>query len=156
MKQLSQEYKGIQYVICGKAEKEEAARIEQLIKENGVENCIRLTGFVKDEELIDHYQLGDVFVMPSKKEGFGIVFIEALACGRKVIAGSKDGSVDALMNGELGKLVDPDSMDELKVAIDASLQHEEYDAYEMQQKVLRAFGFPKYKERLKNNLLSTK
>jgi len=153
MKQLSQEYNGIQYLICGKADKEEAARIQQLIKENGVENCIRLTGFVKDEELIDHYKLGDVFVMPSKKEGFGIVFIEALACGRRVIAGSKDGSVDALMNGALGKLVDPDSMEELKVAINDSFRQEHYDSYEMQQKVLNAFGFPRYKERLKHNLV---
>ena len=45
--------------------------------------------------------------MPSMKEGFGIVFIEAMCIGLPVIAGNKDGSVDALCNGKLGILVDP-------------------------------------------------
>ena len=52
-----------------------------------------------DEELVDHYNLSNVFLMPSYGEGFGIVFLEALSCGIPVIAGNTDGSKDALMNG---------------------------------------------------------
>ena len=55
--------------------------------------------------------------MPSEKEGFGIVFIEAMFYGKPVIAGNKDGSVDALCNGELGLLVDPGSVTEIATAI---------------------------------------
>jgi phosphatidylinositol alpha-1,6-mannosyltransferase len=152
MKEIIAANNNVRYLICGKADDSEKERIVSLIKENDVSNKIILTGFVKDEELIDHYLLGDVFVMPSKKEGFGIVFIEALACGLKVIAGSKDGSVDALKNGELGMLIDPDNKEEVAVAISQSLRNNNYDPIAMQKKVFDAFGFDKYKERLRNYL----
>ena len=139
----------VHYLICGKADKNESDRVIEMINNNNVGNEITLTGFIKDEELIDHYLLGDVFVMPSKKEGFGIVFIEAMACGLKVIAGSKDGSVDALKNGELGMLIDPDSKEELEVAIQQSLNNTNHDPLSIQQKVYDAFGFHRYKERIK-------
>jgi glycosyltransferase involved in cell wall biosynthesis len=45
--------------------------------------------------------------MPSRREGFGIVFLEALACGEPVVAGNEDGSVDPLMHGGLGALINP-------------------------------------------------
>ncbi|MBA7664368.1 GDP-mannose-dependent alpha-(1-6)-phosphatidylinositol monomannoside mannosyltransferase [subsurface metagenome] len=76
-----------------------------------------LTGYVPDNKLVDYYNLCDVFVMPSKKEGFGIVFLEALACGKPVIAGNKDGSVDAILNGNLGALVDPDNLEQITESI---------------------------------------
>jgi phosphatidylinositol alpha-1,6-mannosyltransferase len=56
-------------------------------------------------------------VLPSKKEGFGIVFIEALACGLPVICGNSDGSIDAIWNGELGKAINPDDLTSLESAI---------------------------------------
>lgn len=152
MKEIAAANSNVRYLICGKADQAENNRIASLIKNNDVSDKIILTGFVKDEELIDHYLLGDVFVMPSKKEGFGIVFIEALTCGLKVIAGNKDGSVDALMNGELGMLIDPDNKEELVAAINQSFTGKDHDPVAMQQKVYKAFGFERYKERLKNYL----
>jgi len=149
MKSLSRQYKGLRYLICGKSDEFEKQRIDNLIRHCEVEGCVTLTDFVTDEELVDHYLLADIFVMPSKKEGFGIVFIEAMACGRRVIAGSKDGSVDALMNGELGKLVDPDNENELKQAIIGFLDDTAHDPEILQKKVLTAFGFSSYKERLR-------
>lgn len=41
-----------------------------------------------DEEIVDYYNLCDIFVIPSKGEGFGIVYLEALACGKPVIGGN--------------------------------------------------------------------
>jgi glycosyltransferase involved in cell wall biosynthesis len=152
IKQLVQEGRNIHYLICGKADDAEKNRIEQLIHQLGLEQHVTLAGFIKDEELIDHYLLGDIFVLPSKKEGFGIVFIEALACGLSVIAGSKDGSVDALMNGKLGILIDPDSSDELEKAVHLSLGQQIYNPKQMQQQVYDAFGFKQYKARLKKAL----
>ena len=82
----------------------------KLVEEKNLTNNFILTGYIEDKELTDHYLLADVFVMPSTQEGFGIVFLEALVCGLPVIAGNKDGSVDALLNGKLGKLIDPDNI----------------------------------------------
>ena len=144
--------KTIKYLICGKGDDKENARIEKLIKDNNANENIILTGFVKENELNDHYLLADVFVMPSKKEGFGIVFIEAMACGIKVIAGNKDGSVDALLNGELGTLINPDNEEELLAALNIALQGKAINGKALQEKVMQVFGFEHYKQRLKTYL----
>lgn len=78
-------------------------------------------GQAGDDELPDLYRASDLFVMPSRNEGFGYVFIEALACGLPVVAGSVDGSVDALCGGRLGLLVDPFDPDAIARAIEAQL-----------------------------------
>lgn len=143
----------VQYILGGKGQEQELARIEKHIQKTSTKSQVQLIGFIKDEELIDHYLLADVFVMPSKKEGFGIVFIEAMACGLKVIAGNKDGSVDALQNGELGILINPDNEDELLQAILQSLNNETHNSGALQQNVIANFGFQQYKKRLKEYLI---
>ncbi len=95
-------------------------RLVALAKERGVP--VRFFGRASDAQLPDIYRACDLFVMPSRREGFGYVFIEAMACGVPVVAGGIDGSVDALADGELGLLVDPTSPEEVAVAIRAQLQ----------------------------------
>lgn len=106
-----------------------------------------LTGFIADEEVTDHYLLADVFVMPSKGEGFGIVYLEAMACGLPVIAGNKDGSTEALQFGKLGTLINPDDEDELLQALQTRLQQPS-NPLQVQQQMLEYFAFPKFRERL--------
>lgn len=153
MDELVDSDKNIKYLICGKADEDERKRVQSLIAQRREKNAVQLLGFVPDAELIDHYLLADIFVMQSKKEGFGIVFIEALVCGRKVIAGSKDGSAEALLQGELGKLIDPDSKEEVKTAIEEYLRTSPQGSPGLlQQKVVDAFGFHRYKERMQEYL----
>lgn len=83
------------------------SRLMKMAHSIGVSDSVTLAGFVPDAELADHYRLADVFAMPSTGEGFGIVFLEAMACGIPVLGGNRDGSVEALADGALGKLVDP-------------------------------------------------
>ncbi len=109
----------VKYILAGRGP--DRARVVGLIKELGLESNVILAGYIPDHELSAHYNLCDVFAMPSKGEGFGIVFLEAMACGKPVIAGNKDGSVDAVLNGELGVLVDPDNLQELAEALVAVL-----------------------------------
>jgi len=92
-------------------------RLKLKAEKLGIINKTRFLGNVTRENLVDYYNLCDCFVMPSKGEGFGIVFLEALACGKPVIAGNKDGSLEPLMNGRLGFAVDPDNSDEIIKAV---------------------------------------
>jgi phosphatidylinositol alpha-1,6-mannosyltransferase len=114
---LKNKFPGIKYVLAGKYDHDEGNRVKKLIADAGITDNIILPGFIKEDELSDHFLMADVFVLPSKKEGFGIVFIEALACGLPVICGNADGSVDAIRNGELGIAINPDNETELEKCI---------------------------------------
>ena len=107
--QIRRKIPTIHYILVGKGD--DRPRIEQLIHRLNLQDCVTLAGFVPDDELCDHYNLCDVFAMPSKGEGFGIVYLEALACGKPTLGGNQDGAIDALRQGELGALVDPDDVD---------------------------------------------
>lgn len=121
LKQLKLRFPGIKYILAGKSDPLEEIRIKKLIIKYQVEEQIILTGFIDEAELADYFLLADLFILPSKKEGFGIVFIEALACGLPVICGNADGSIDAIRNGELGKAIDADDLDELEKTITGCL-----------------------------------
>ena len=112
----------IKYVLSGQYDATEEMRIRKLISFCGVEDQVILTGFLSEKELADYFLLADLFVLPSKKEGFGIVFIEALACGLPVICGNADGSIDAIRNGELGTAINVDDLDELERSITTYLK----------------------------------
>lgn len=139
----------IKYILVGKYDVYEEQRIKEKVKRLGLEKYFILTGFIKEEELIDHYLFADVFVLPSKKEGFGIVFIEAAVCGTPVIAGNKDGSVDALLNGQIGKLVDPDNLDEIKDTIIDTIENPVNNNHNL---VIENFVFDKFKLKLQEIL----
>lgn len=121
MPRLLETYPNLKYLIAGKADFSERNRLIQLIKLHRLEHCVYLVGFIPDEELSEHFLLADAFIMPSRKEGFGIVFIEAAACGCKTIGGNQDGSVDALLNGKLGTLVNPTDIDAICEAVETNL-----------------------------------
>lgn len=135
----------IKYILAGKYDEYEEQRIKERVKRLGLEKHFILTGFIKEKELTDHYLLADVFVLPSKKEGFGIVFIEAAACGVPVIAGNQDGSIDALMKGKLGMLINPDNINEISKAI---LEQLNTTNFNMSNAVIETFGFNTFKKNL--------
>ncbi len=77
-----------------------------------VQESVLFAGSVAPEELVDHYALAEAFIMANRElpsgetEGFGLVFLEANACGVPVVAGRAGGSVDAVTDGVNGLLVD--------------------------------------------------
>ncbi|MEO0838496.1 MAG: glycosyltransferase [Cyanobacteria bacterium J06632_19] len=142
--QIRQTIPDIRYIIVGKGK--DKARIEQLIAQLELQDCVTLAGFVPDEQLCDYYNLCNVFAMPSKREGFGIVYLEALACGKPVLGGNQDGAVDALCRGELGALVNPDNVTEIAHTLIQILQGTYpnpliYQSETLRQKVIDNFGF---------------
>ncbi|GAB3927628.1 asparagine synthase (glutamine-hydrolyzing) [Mucilaginibacter myungsuensis] len=153
---LKNSFPDIKYILSGKYDSIEAERIKQLIAQHHVEQKVILTGYIDETELVDHFTMADVFVLPSKKEGFGIVFIEAMACGTPVICGNEDGSVDAIRNGELGKAVNVDDVDELKNAIADILASpmDTKDRKKLQQKCLEHFNAAAYQNKLEELLIN--
>lgn len=118
MKQLKAKFPSLKYIIAGRYDAAEKKRLDAIIEQCYLQGQVVFTGYIPDEELAAHFSLADVYIMPSKKEGFGIVFIEAMYYGLPVIAGNKDGSADALVNGKLGMLVDPDNKKEIEMALE--------------------------------------
>ncbi len=107
----------IHYVLAGKYSLEEKQFIEHTAASASVSAAIHLPGFISDENVPLYFGMADAYVLPSRKEGFGITFIEAMYYGLPVIAGNEDGSVDALLNGRLGILVSPTNDVEIEIAI---------------------------------------
>ncbi len=105
----------IVYLIVGCGD--DSARLRRLAIEMGVEDRVIFAGRVPQNELADYFSIADVFAMPSRGEGFGIVFLEAAASGLPVIGGNSDGSVDPLADGTIGMLVDPEDRGALAIAI---------------------------------------
>jgi phosphatidyl-myo-inositol dimannoside synthase len=89
----------VKYLVVGRGD--DQPRLAQLAQDLGVADRVIFAGFVPTTELAAHYRLADGYVMPSQ-EGFGIVYLEAMACGVPVIAGDADGSADPLQDGRLG------------------------------------------------------
>ena len=146
-------YPKLRYLLVGKYDTVEKKRLDDIIYKLGLEDRVIFTGFVPDAEMPYHFTLADCFIMPSEKEGFGIVFIEAMFYGLPVIAGNKDGSVDALCNGELGTIINSDNLEEISHAIKMVLDHP--GAFEPGQKKLREhFSYEWYKRKLHQCLQS--
>ncbi|MGB8990652.1 MAG: glycosyltransferase [Desulfobaccales bacterium] len=110
----------VAYLIVGDGD--DRPRLEAKAQALGLEDRVVFTGFIPEADKADHYRLADVFVMPGRGEGFGIVFLEAMACGIPVVGSRLDGSREALRDGTLGILVDPRRPDELLAGILAALK----------------------------------
>lgn len=96
-------------------------RLQRRAMELGVGNRVVFTGLFNEADKPDLYALADVYVMPSRGEGFGFVFLEARASGVPAIGSKHDGGREALLGGELGLLVDPANPAELRAAIEELL-----------------------------------
>lgn len=149
----------IHYILVGKGN--DRPNIEKLITKLNLQDCVTLAGFVPDEELSDYYNLCDVFAMPSKGEGFGIVYLEALACGKPTLGGNQDGATDALCHGELGVLVNPDDLTEITETLVKILQKKHplsilYQPEQLRQKMIEKFSFDCFQEKLAEVLQNSK
>lgn len=119
MPQILRRFPDLAYMVVGNGS--DLPRLQQKARELGVDSHVIFTGSVPESEKADHYRLADVYVMPSSGEGFGFVFLEAMACGIPVVASKRDGSREAVRGGELGAMVDPENPAELAAAIFSAL-----------------------------------
>jgi phosphatidyl-myo-inositol dimannoside synthase len=90
------------YVVVG--EGSDRARLQNIAAERRVTERVRFVGVLDQDALGDAYRMADLFVMPSSGEGFGIAFLEAMACGTPALGLAVGGAVDALADGEFGTM----------------------------------------------------
>jgi phosphatidylinositol alpha-1,6-mannosyltransferase len=100
------------------------ARLKSIVRELDLENNIIFIGKIPEEEIVDHYNLANCFILNTRTdwhtpnvEGFGIVFLEAAACEKPIIAGNSGGIPDAVSQNENGILVNPESPSEMAEAM---------------------------------------
>ncbi|MEO0488036.1 MAG: glycosyltransferase family 4 protein [Cyanobacteria bacterium P01_A01_bin.123] len=107
---IAQKFPNVKYLVVGRGN--DQPRLARLAETLNVADRVVFAGFVPTEALVAHYRLADAYIMPSQ-EGFGIVYLEAMACGVPVLSGDDDGSADPLQDGRLGWRVphrDPDAV----------------------------------------------
>ena len=93
------------------------------IQQKGLEKYVFLPGFLAEDQIVRWMNSADVFVLPSLQESFGIVQIEALACGTPVVAARNAGSGEVIISEDLGILCDPGNAESLAGAILRGLEH---------------------------------
>jgi phosphatidylinositol alpha-1,6-mannosyltransferase len=120
----------LQWVVVGDGPLRPA--LEAQARAAGIADCARFLGAVDDEQRDSWLRRADVFAMPSRLpgaglagEGFGIVFLEASAYGKPVVAGNVGGALDAVADGESGLLVDPTDAGAVAEAITSLLLDEQ-------------------------------
>lgn len=128
-------------------------RVNAVLREHPeLRHSVVFAGAAADDQRVDYYNLADVYVLPSKFEGFGIVFIESLACGVPVVASDGYGCRGGLLNGELGLLVSPDDETSIAKAIVAMLKKtappQHFERESLRQKTLAVYGMDKWNERV--------
>lgn len=139
---LKKQGQEVSYLIAGDGP--DRARLEQLVAERGLTELVTFFGYVPDETLPDLYRAADVFALPSTGEGFGIVFIEAMACGTPAIGLDIGGASDALT--EFGQAVSEQDFEaSLILMLECSSQDLEWRSAAVRSK----FGRVAFEDRVK-------
>lgn len=137
--QIAKTFPNVKYLVIGRGD--DRPRLAKLAADLGVAERVIFAGFVPTENLAEHYRLADAYVMPSQ-EGFGIVYLEALACGVPVLAGDADGSADPLQDGKLGWRVPHRDQGAVAVACIEMLKGEDRrcDRHWLREQTIAAFS----------------
>ncbi|WP_096595101.1 glycosyltransferase [Calothrix sp. NIES-2098] len=149
--QIIQVFPDLKYLVIGRGD--DQPRLAQLAKDLGVSDRVIFAGFVPTEELIPHYRLADAYIMPSQ-EGFGIVYLEAMACGIPVLSGDDDGSADPLQDGNLGWRVphrDPNGVAAACIEILTGVD-QRCDGHWLREQAIALFGMDALQKRLQELL----
>lgn len=151
MPRLLQKFPALTYHIVGDGN----ARpdLEQLAQSLNISSAVTFHGRVSDETLRRLYAQSHVYVMPSRNEGFGFVFLEAMAQGTPAIGGTLDATPEVIEDGVTGFTVDPHSPDAVAEAIARLLRDPALQQRMGQAGIHRAhtvFGFDTFQAHLWN------
>jgi phosphatidylinositol alpha-1,6-mannosyltransferase len=111
----------VTYRVVGRGPDE--PRLRALAQSAGVADRVQFLGRLDDASLADEYRRCSLFVLPARRtadgdlEGYGLVYFEAAAWGRPVVAGRSGGEIDAVVDGQTGVLVDGASVSQLAATL---------------------------------------
>ncbi|MGC9023241.1 MAG: glycosyltransferase [Chloroflexia bacterium] len=144
---LRGKYPNLMYWVVGDGPERPA--LERLASDLGLRSMVEFVGQVPHEEAIRYMKSAEVFSLPSWQETFGLAYLEAMACGKPVIAVLNQGIDGIVVPGETGLLVRPRDLESLTEALDFLLGHPE-EAKAMgeraRKKVLENFTWQKNAE----------
>ena len=101
------------------------AKLEALCRELGISGAVRFLGTIPNREVLAEMSKARFFILPSVREGFGIVYLEAMACGCVTIGTEGEGIADLIASGKNGFLVPPDDPEAIARTIEWCLEHPE-------------------------------
>ncbi|MBM3204214.1 glycosyltransferase family 4 protein, partial [Candidatus Woesearchaeota archaeon] len=135
------------YLLVGSGD--DVSDVRELIQKKNLEKHVFVIPAPTNEELVDYYNVADVFAMPSKNEGFPpIVILEALACGVPVVAGNQRGA-EALIANKFGVVVPSDDVSAVSHAIVKILMGQDFNRQTLHKNIVEIFGMETYKERVR-------
>jgi phosphatidyl-myo-inositol dimannoside synthase len=153
---IAAKFPNLKYVIVGTGEEE--SRLRRIADEAGIAHLVKFAGSIADDHLTDYYRACDLFVLPNREEanhdieGFGIVFLEANACGKPVLGGISGGTRDAIADGETGLLVDGENVQAISEAALSILETPGKAAamgYRGRERTVALFSWEKGAERIR-------
>ncbi len=121
---LTKKYPSLKYFIAGDGEERKA--LEDLTESLNLKDKVVFLGKLTHPEVMKEMAEADIFCLPSWQEGFGVVYIEAMAQGLPAIGVRGEGIEDALIHGQNGLLVAPRNVEDLSGALDALLRDPAY------------------------------
>lgn len=124
--QLRKKYLEAALTIIGQGPEQE--KLKALCRELGISDSVRFTGQLPNEEVLAEMAKAQFFCMPSVREGFGIVYLEAMASGCVTIGTEGEGIADVIHSGENGFLVSPNDPDAIIRVVESCLQTPENTA----------------------------
>ncbi|BCZ48361.1 glycosyl transferase family 1 [Clostridium gelidum] len=123
--------------------------LKELIKELGMDNQIKLLGALSREDVSNEMRACDAFALPSEHETFGVVYIEALACGKPVI-GADNGGAEDIIREDNGIIAKKKSIEDLAEALKKIKDnYEMYDKHKIREKTVFSYSEKVLVERLK-------
>jgi glycosyltransferase involved in cell wall biosynthesis len=117
--QLRSTNKGLRLVVVGDGD--DLPRLQKLVSDLNITDCVHFLKNLSREEIAACYSKADIFALPSTGEGFGFVFLEAMAFAKPVVAAASGGATDLVKDGVNGLLVPPHDGEQLAQALNRLL-----------------------------------
>ena len=124
---------------------DDTARLHELAARLGVTASVHFTGLIDDESLRYEYAACDLFALPSRREGFGLVYLEAMAFEKSCLA-ARAGGAPEVVNDRVGALADYGNIPEIAAAVLDLVRHPRHAAAIRQH--VESFAFPAFRTRL--------